>query len=148
MNPDIINIDITKQTLFFCGKSFLISSAKNGLGEIENSFCTPRGKHKIIEKIGDGALINTVFVGRKKTGEIYNPTLEDKYPNRDWILTRILWLEGCEVANRNSKNRYIYIHGTPDKVGVPLSHGCIRMNNKDIIELFDKVDVGTEVLIS
>jgi len=135
-------------------KRYIVSTAKNGLGEISGSFCTPRGRHVIRAKIGAGQPENTVFAGRRPTGEIYTPELGAQYPGRDWILTRILWLSGCEVGfNRLGKNdtmrRYIYIHGTPDSMplGKPGSHGCIRMRNADLIELFDFVKPGTEVEI-
>ncbi len=145
----MIIIDINKQILTFEHKSWMISSAKNGLGEVENSFCTPRGKFKISEKIGADTPINTVFVGRKETGETYNKILGKQQPERDWILSRILWLEGCEEKNKNTKSRYIYIHGKPDEAefGTPNSKGCICMKNKEMIELFDSVSVGTEILI-
>ncbi len=106
-------------------------------------------------RIGAGAAENTVFVGRRPTGERYTPELAAKYPGRDWILTRILWLSGCEAGfNRlgdvDTMRRYIYIHGCPDSVpmGVPGSHGCIRMRNADVIELFEQVPVGIRVEIS
>ena len=113
------------------------------------------GKHIIRAKIGDKQPINTVFVKRRPTGEIYTPQLAAQYPNRDWILTRILWLSGCEVGfNRlgevDTMRRYIYIHGSPDSaaMGKPGSIGCIRMHNDDLLELFDKVPVGTPVNIT
>jgi lipoprotein-anchoring transpeptidase ErfK/SrfK len=145
----MIIVNIKNQTLTFKDKVYQISTAKNGVGEVEDSFCTPRGQHKISEKIGAKASINTVFVGRKKTGEIYSQLLAKEQPNRDWILTRILWLEGCEESNKNTKQRYIYIHGAPDEApfGSPFSSGCICMKNKDLIALFDKVSIGTEILI-
>jgi lipoprotein-anchoring transpeptidase ErfK/SrfK len=129
-----------------------VSTAANGPGEQRGSFCTPRGRHIIRAKIGAGAPENTVFVRRRPTGEIYTPELAARHPGRDWILTRILWLSGCEPGfNRlgevDTMRRYIYIHGSPDDVpmGVPGSRGCIRMRNRDIIELFDRVAVGTPV---
>lgn len=129
-----------------------VSSGKNGAGEINGSGCTPRGAHKIRAKIGAGAIPNTVFVGRRPTGEIYTPQLADAFPGRDWILTRILWLSGLEpgvnrLGNVDTMRRYIYIHGSPDAapMGVPGSHGCIRMRNADVIRLFDLVPVGTRV---
>ncbi|MCL6555589.1 MAG: L,D-transpeptidase [Burkholderiales bacterium] len=129
-----------------------VSTAANGPGEERGSFCTPRGRHIIRAKIGAGAPENTVFVRRRPTGEIYTPELAARHPGRDWILTRILWLSGCEPGfNRlgevDTMRRYIYIHGSPDEVpmGVPGSRGCIRMRNRDIIELFDRVAVGTPV---
>ena len=131
-----------------------ISSAINGAGEEQNSACTPRGLHQIRAKIGAGCAINTVFRGRRPTGELYTPKLSELYPQRDWILTRILWLSGLEPGrNRLGKvdtmRRYIYLHGTPDSepLGIPLSHGCIRMHNNDILELFDLIPVHTRVLI-
>lgn len=133
-------------------RRYSISTALNGAGEVRDSNCTPRGKHIIRAKIGAGLPENTVFVRRRPTGEIYTPELAAQFPQRDWILTRILWLSGCEVGfNRLGVNdtmrRHIYIHGTPDSVqlGVPLSHGCIRMHNADLIELFDLVPVGVAV---
>ena len=135
-------------------RCYVVSSAKRGVGERCGSYCTPRGKHIVRAKIGMGCAANTVFVGRRATGEIYTPELGEKFPGRDWILTRILWLSGREVGyNRlgasDTMRRYIYIHGTPDEVtlGVPGSHGCIRMRNKDLIDLFDLVPVGVSVEI-
>lgn len=133
---------------------YTVSTAANGAGETLNSNCTPRGKHIIRARIGAGQPENTVFVSRRPTGEIYTPELGAQFPGRDWILTRILWLSGCEVGfNRLGKSdtmrRYIYIHGTLDSVqlGKPGSHGCIRMRNADLIELFDLVQAGTAVEI-
>ncbi len=135
-------------------KHYTVSSAGQGVGERSGSYCTPRGRHIIRAKIGSGSEANTVFVGRRATGERYTPELSAQFPGRDWILTRILWLSGCEVGyNRlgasDTMRRYIYIHGTPDTVmlGQPGSHGCIRMNNSDLIELFDLVDAGISVEI-
>ena len=133
---------------------YLISTAKNGPGEIFGSECTPRGLHEIRAKIGTNCPVNTVFVRRRPTGEIYSPKLAQQYPGRDWILTRICWLSGLEKeANRlgfnDTMRRYIYIHGTPDsvKMGIPGSRGCIRMRNQDLMALFDTVPVKTTVLI-
>lgn len=135
-------------------KSYPVSTALNGPGEIRDSGCTPRGKHIIRAKIGAGCAENTVFVGRRATGEIYSPALGEQFPRRDWMLSRILWLSGCEVGfnrlgNCDSMQRYIYIHGTPDTepMGEPRSHGCVRMRNTDVIELFDLVPVGMPVEI-
>jgi len=132
----------------------VISTAANGPGEILHSECTPRGRHIIRAKIGTGCPADTVFVGRRPTGEIYTPGLKQKYPDRDWILTRILWLSGLETGkNRSgevdSMRRYIYIHGCPegDPMGVPSSHGCIKVKNNDVVHLFELVPVGTRVLI-
>lgn len=135
-------------------KRYTVSTAANGAGEQDGSFCTPRGQHIIRAKIGAGQPINTVFVRRRPTGEIYTPDLGDQFPTRDWILTRILWLSGCERGfNRLGKvdtmRRYIYIHGSPDGVGmgVPGSHGCVRMRNRDMVDLFERVAAGTPVTI-
>ena len=135
-------------------KRYAISSALNGAGERNGSFCTPRGRHVIRAKIGAGQPPNTVFVRRRPTGEIYNADLAAQYPGRDWILTRILWLSGSEpgfnrLGDVDTMRRYIYIHGTPDSValGRPGSIGCIRMNNNDLIELFEQVDAGDSVVI-
>jgi L,D-transpeptidase YbiS len=160
MNQDKhIEINISRQTLtLFAGndviKQYTISTAKNGPGEQMDSECTPRGKHLIHERIGAGCEANTVFVGREATGELYHPELREQFPDRDWILTRILWLSGCEEGrnkggNVDSYDRYIYIHGGPDDVamGVPGSRGCVRMQNDDMIELFDLVETQTTVNI-
>jgi L,D-transpeptidase YbiS len=153
-----INIHISTQQLELCDdagkvlRRYAVSTAANGAGEMSGSFCTPRGKHIIRAKVGAGQPVNTVFVSRRPTGEIYTPELGAQFPGRDWILTRILWLSGCEAGfNRLGKcdtmRRYIYIHGTPDSVqlGMPGSGGCIRMRNADMIELFDLVPAGTSV---
>jgi len=136
-------------------KRYSISSAKNGVGEQNGSFRTPRGRHVIRAKIGAGQPDNTVFVERRPTGETYTPELARQSPGRDWILTRILWLSGLERGyNRLGKvdtmRRAIYIHGSPDTadMGKPGSRGCIRMHNRDIVELFDLVPVRTIVEIS
>lgn len=135
-------------------KEYIISTGKNGVGEKAGSEQTPRGLHVIRAKIGENYPANTVFIGRRATGEIFTPELREKFPDRDWILTRIFWLSGLELAknrlgNVDTMRRYIYIHGTPDDVvmGVPGSRGCVRMRNKDIIELFEQVPVGTQILI-
>ena len=156
-----INIGIAAQQLDLLdeeGKSikqYLISSAKKGTGQENGSFCTPLGKHIIRAKIGAGQAINTVFVKRRPTGEIYSPELSQQYPQRDWILTRILWLSGCErgfnrLGSVDTMRRYIYIHGSPDsaEMGKPGSIGCIRMRNCDLLELFNLVGTGTQVEIN
>ena len=154
-----ITISITDQVLkLFDGEQLIVqypvSTALNGPGETQNSGCTPRGKHYIRAMIGEGEPENAVFVGRRFTGEIYNADLAQKYPERDWILSRILWLCGTEVGknrlgNVDTMQRYIYIHGTPDTepMGVAKSHGCVRMRNSDLIRLYDLVTAGTPVLI-
>ena len=135
-------------------RRYRVSTAANGAGERRGSHCTPRGRHVVRAKIGAGAAPNTVFVGRRPTGEIYSEELAARFPGRDWILTRILWLSGCERGfNRlddvDTMRRYIYIHGSPDSVpmGTPGSIGCVRMRNADVVELFDLVPPYTPVLI-
>lgn len=153
-----IAIHIHSQTLeLFDGAGRLlhrypVSTGANGAGEESGSFCTPRGRHLIRAKIGAGQPPNTVFVRRRPTGEIYTPELGAQYPGRDWILTRILWLSGCEpgynrLGSCDTMRRYIYIHGTPDEtpLGEPGSKGCVRMRNRDLIELFDLVPAGVAV---
>ncbi|MGZ8186561.1 MAG: L,D-transpeptidase family protein [Methylobacter sp.] len=131
-----------------------VSTAKKGAGEQMGSECTPTGWHKIRAKIGAGQPLHSVFIGRRPTGEIYNADLGRQYPQRDWILTRILWLGGLEPGkNRYGKVdstwRYIYIHGCPDELmnGCPASHGCIRMKNADVLDLFNRVEAGIKVYI-
>ena len=131
-----------------------VSTARNGVGERVGSECTPRGRHIVRAKIGAGAPLNAVFVSRRPTGEIYSPGLRATFPDRDWILTRILWLSGLEPGkNRlgpvDTMRRYIYIHGCPDEdpMGVPGSRGCIKMRNAELVRLFELVPVGTPVVI-
>lgn len=155
-----IFVNIPAQTLeLFDGtgkllRRYLVSTGANGAGEEMNSYCTPRGRHVIRAKIGAGQPVNAVFVQRRPTGEIYTPALAQNQPGRDWILTRILWLSGCEkgynrMGSCDTMRRYIYIHGTPDgiKMGSPGSRGCVRMHNAELIELFEMVEAGTEVEI-
>ncbi|MBA57322.1 MAG: L,D-transpeptidase [Pseudomonadales bacterium] len=159
-----IKVSIQRQTLelwqanrletYALEKSWPVSTALNGAGNQSGSNQTPLGWHRIRACIGAGAPAGTVFVGRRPTGEIYTPELAERYPGRDWILTRILWLCGEEKGvnrggNVDSQRRYIYIHGTPDTepMGVPLSHGCVRMRNQDVMDLFDRVGPGTRVII-
>lgn len=136
-------------------RSYPVSTAANGAGELTGSFCTPRGQHIVRAKIGAGEAPNTVFVRRRPTSEIFDAELAAQFPNRDWILTRILWLSGCEPGfNRlgevDTMRRYIYLHGSPEGTSMqePGSHGCVRMRNADIIELFDLIPVGTTVEIA
>lgn len=131
-----------------------IATAKNGIGQQFGSECTPLGEHRIRAKIGADQAVNTVFIGRRPTGEIYSPELGRQNPGRDWILTRILWLCGNQVGfNRagsvDTQRRFVYIHGAPDShaMGTPSSHGCIKMRNNDIIALYDQVQVGTLVTV-
>lgn len=149
-----IVVDVAKQQLKVLGTPYIysVSTALNGVGEQEGSGCTPRGQHVISDKIGGDQPLNSVFVGRVPTGEVYQPELAAAHPQRDWILSRILWLYGIQPTFNqgdgcDSHSRYIYIHGTPDSepMGVPLSHGCIRMRNTDVIELYEMVEVGTRV---
>jgi lipoprotein-anchoring transpeptidase ErfK/SrfK len=154
-----LEIDLSRQCLvahesgrehFTCR----VSTAANGPGEIGGSGCTPRGRHLVRARIGLDAPHGAVFVGRRPTGEIWSPALAAQYPQRDWILSRILWLSGLEPGrNRlgcvDTFRRYIYLHGTPyeSALGTPASHGCIRLANDDIIELARLAGPGTEVLI-
>lgn len=159
MNNTILKVSIEEQRLVFIKDNKLeldvsISTATNGPGELFGSECTPRGLHKIRAKIGTDCEENAVFVARRPTGEIFDVGLRENNPMRDWILTRILWLSGLEVGKNRLRNvdtmrRYIYIHGCPetDKMGVPSSHGCVKMRNADIIKLYDMVEVGTTVRI-
>lgn len=152
-----IEVFINKQILIVKKKNqvvqqWSVSTAKNGTGEQLGSECTPRGRHIIRAKIGANCPLNTVFIRRRPSGEIFSEALRQQYPDRDWILTRILWLSGCEVGkNRlhqcDTMRRYIYIHGCPDNdpMGIPSSHGCIKMRNQDIVHLFDLICAGTPV---
>ena len=147
-----IVIDIAKQQLTFGRKVYPVSTARNGCGEKNNSFCTPRGRHIIRAKVGAGQPLGAVFVRRRPTGEVWTPELHARYPGRDWMLTRILWLSGKEpgfnrLGDVDTMRRVIYIHGTHDyaELGKPGSHGCIRMRNADIAELFDLVPPYTPV---
>ena len=157
MNPRI-HIDLGAQRLLLdLGRrraTYPVSTSGHGAGERNGSGRTPRGAHIVRACIGAGAAPGTVFVGRRPTGEICTPERYAEAPGRDWILTRILWLSGIEpgrnrLGNVDTMRRYIYIHGCPDEVavGVPGSHGCIRMRNADLIELFDQVPAGTPVMI-
>lgn len=154
-----IIININTQTLQLLENEYevsryCVSTATNGPGEQKNSEKTPRGKHMIRAKIGGGLPINTIFIRRRPTGEIYQRGMKAQYPHRDWILTRLLWLSGLEIGknrlgNVDTMQRYIYIHGTPDEVtlGEPSSHGCIRMHNNDLLDLFERVSAGCLVEI-
>ena len=156
-----IDISIESQTLLLVSSekkiivTYSISTSKYGIGEQNGSFCTPTGQHIVRAKIGKNQPINTIFIGRRPTGETFTEELKVSHPERDWILTRMMWLSGCELGiNRlgsvDTMRRYIYLHGSPDSVvmGSPGSIGCIRMRNVDILELFDLVPVGTLVSIT
>ena len=155
-----IEIDIARQLLSLTDKGkpvrqYSISTSKHGAGEQNGSLCTPRGRHIVRAKIGAGRPLGSVFARRRPTGEIWTPELHAAHPGRDWMLTRILWLSGCELGkNRlgdvDTMRRYIYIHGAPDtaQMGTPGSIGCVRMRNADIVELFDLVPPYTPVEIN
>lgn len=154
-----LQVDIRHQRVYLMRNAepeicFPISTALNGVGQEEGSGCTPLGWHKIRAKIGAGNPVNAVYRGRRWTGECYTDDLRAAYPDRDWILGRILWLSGLESGfnrggNRDTMRRYIYFHGTPDTepMGQPLSHGCIRMQMQDVVLLFDRVAPYTAVFI-
>ncbi|MBW7470314.1 L,D-transpeptidase [Marinobacter sp. M216] len=155
-----IHISLDRQVLTLVNRTgkllaeYPISTAVNGPGEQDGSGCTPRGEHYIRAKIGDNQPIYTVFRGRRPTGEIHSPELAGQNPGRDWILSRILWLCGRESGKNRGPGvdtfrRFIYIHGTPETepMGVPMSHGCVRMRNVHVIDLFERVSVGTTVII-
>lgn len=154
-----LTISIAEQQLMLIEQGivlrrFTVSTAKNGAGQRKGSYCTPTGWHQIRAKIGAAVPQNGVFVARRFTGEIYSPQLAEQHPYRDWILSRILWLDGLEAGHNrygavNTASRYIYIHGSPDMLmtGQPESHGCVRMLNADIIELFADVAANTRVWI-
>ncbi|AEG91249.1 L,D-transpeptidase [Ramlibacter tataouinensis] len=153
-------ISIADQSLRLVGpdgtdRIYRVSTAANGAGCRSGSFCTPIGRHRVRLKIGDGCPVGTVFRRRRATGEIYDGELGRRFPGRDWVLTRILWLDGLEQGvNRGGEvdtlRRFIYLHGTPyeQDIGQPVSHGCIRVGAADLVEIFDAVTVGAEVLIS
>jgi len=149
-----IVIDIPSQSLRYGDRVYAVSTAANGPGEKNGSYCTPRGRHIVRAKIGAGQPMNAVFVRRRPTGEVWTPELHARYPGRDWMLTRILWLSGCEpgfnrLGDVDTMRRVIYIHGTHDfaEMGKPGSHGCIRMRNADVAELFELVPPYTPVEI-
>ncbi len=158
MSALAIRVDLASQTLDLIGpdgaviRRYRVSTGRNGAGERSGSNCTPRGRHVVRARIGAGRPANTIFVGRRPTGELWSPDLARQHPGKDWILTRILWLSGCEPGfNRlgevDTMRRYIYLHGAPDtaEMGRPASMGCIRMRNADIVELFDLASAGTPV---
>lgn len=156
---DFLHISIADQRLYGFADGQLcvrlqVSTALNGPGERSGSNCTPRGRHQVRARIGDGLPEGAVLRGRRWTGEVWSPALAEQFPGRDWILTRILWLSGCEPGvNRlgavDTFRRYIYLHGTPDTepMGVPLSHGCVRLRNADLLQLFPRVPPHCAVLI-
>jgi hypothetical protein len=153
----VIIISISRQILYQRRKTgvwyaYPVSTASLGIGNMRNSFQTPLGKHRIFSKIGHGMPTLTAFSAREPI-TVYDPETDD--PERDWILSRILWLEGMQTGiNKrgkvDTKSRYIYIHGTheEDKIGQSASHGCIRMLNRDILEVFDYAYEGESVYIT
>jgi len=153
-------VDLATQTLELLEdgvplRRYPVSTGLAGPGEVNGSGCTPRGLHRVRLRIGAGCPVGTVFVRRRPTGEVYCPDLVAQFPGRDWILTRILWLTGLEPGlnrggDRDTLRRFIYIHGCPDcePLGVPRSHGCIRMRNLDLVELFDATPTGALVEIA
>jgi L,D-transpeptidase YbiS len=154
-----IEIDAGNQELALlegarCIRRYAVSTSKNGLGERNGSFCTPRGRHIVRAKIGAGEPLHSVFVRRRPTGEIWTPELHAAYPGRDWILTRILWLSGCEPGfNRlgevDTMRRYVYIHGSPEsaQMGRPGSIGCVRMHGGELLDLFERIPPYTPVVV-
>ncbi|MGH8352262.1 MAG: L,D-transpeptidase family protein [Pseudomonas sp.] len=160
MRPlDLLHISLADQALYGFADGRLrlrlaVSTGLNGPGERYGSGCTPRGLHQVRAKIGEGLPAGAVLRGRRWTGEVWSAALHEQFPGRDWILTRILWLSGCE-AGRNrlgevdTFRRYIYLHGTPDSepMGVPGSHGCVRLRNADLLELFPRVPLHCAVRI-
>lgn len=160
MSERWIRVDLARQRLELMERGglaahYAVSTARNGPGERRGSQCTPRGWHRIRIKIGSGLPLNAVLVGRRPTGEIYGAELAARQPERDWILTRILWLTGLETGfNRggacDTLRRYIYIHGCPEEapMGVPLSHGCIRMRNREVVDLYQRVQAGDRIFIA
>jgi lipoprotein-anchoring transpeptidase ErfK/SrfK len=152
-----IEIDAARQELALLDggrvlRRYPVSTSRHGLGELNGSYCTPRGRHIVRARIGAGQPLNAVFVRRRPTGEVWTPALDAQHPGRDWILTRILWLSGCErgrnrLGGVDTMRRYIYIHGAPDsaEMGRPGSIGCVRMRGAHVIELFDLVPPYTAV---
>jgi L,D-transpeptidase catalytic domain len=157
---DLLHISLTDQCLYGFSDGHLllrlpVSTALKGAGEVQGSFCTPRGLHRVEQKIGEAMPLGAVFKARQWTGEIWSQELHEQCPDRDWILTRILWLSGCEPqlnqgGEVDSYQRYIYLHGTPDcePMGIPRSHGCVRLRNSDIVQLFSIVPLHCAVRIS
>lgn len=159
LDLDFLHISLADQCLYGFSHGALhlrlpISSARNGAGELNGSGCTPRGLHRVRAKIGAGLPRGAVLCGRRWTGEVWSPALHAQHPGRDWILSRILWLSGCEpginrLGDVDTFRRYIYLHGAPDSepMGIPLSHGCVRLRNTDLLDLFDRVPAGCRVRI-
>ncbi len=155
---DLLYVSVHRQSMFHVRngkllKEYPISTAQNGLGSEKNSFRTPTGLHRISEKFGDGVPAFGVLKDRRFSGQVAD-TLAAGHQDRDQITSRVLWLEGLEPGHnrggqRDSHERFIYIHGTSNEaaIGRPVSRGCIRMRNKDVIELYDQVPVGTRLVV-
>ncbi len=149
--PMQIQVHVPSQTLDLVDdtgalvRRYAVSTSRFGLGFEPGSFKTPTGRFRIAEKIGDGAEPGTIFVSRVTTGQIG----EENDPE-DRVQTRILWLEGLDSENANTHERYIYIHGTnhESQLGTPASHGCVRMGNDDVIDLYQRVEAGANVEIT
>jgi lipoprotein-anchoring transpeptidase ErfK/SrfK len=145
-----IRVHVPSQTLDLIDDSgetircYAISTSRFGLGSEPGSYKTPTGAFRIAEKIGDGAEPGEIFISRERTGKF-----GEEGDEKDHVQTRILWLEGLEPGNANTKERYVYIHGTntESQLGTPASYGCVRMTNLDVIDLFDRVPVGASVEI-
>ncbi len=147
-NRHVMHISVADQKMLVTDKGqpvavYPVSTSKFGLSSAPGSYGTPVGRHRVVKMIGDGLPSGAVFKSRRFTGEV----LPVDAPGRDPIVTRILWLDGRESRNRNSYERFIYIHGTPEErnIGIPSSYGCIRMRSRDVIALYDRVGVGAKV---
>jgi lipoprotein-anchoring transpeptidase ErfK/SrfK len=154
LNPNVdaplsLRVDVNSQTLEILRqgvpeKVYPISTSRFGLGSEPGSYKTPLGRFLISDKIGDAAPLGSVFKSRLPTGDVVGEGGEE-----DLILTRILWLSGLDPHNANTHDRYVYIHGTNQEslIGTPASHGCVRMRNQDVAELYDLVPEGTPLEI-
>ena len=145
----LVSVSEQKMLLLEGGREaarYLVSTAKNGLGDTPDSYKTPVGLMEVAEKIGDGLPLGSVLKDRQATGEV----IEVGAPGRDPIVSRILWLRGLEESNRNAYARFIYIHGTPQEslLGTPASFGCIRMRSVDIMALYERIYPGAKILVS
>jgi L,D-transpeptidase YbiS len=144
-----IRIHVPSQTLDLIEEGevircYVVSTSRFGTGSESGSYKTPEGHFRIAEKIGDGAPPGEIFVARSPTGRI-----GEEGDEHDHVQTRILWLDGLEPGNANTHDRYIYIHGTnaESRIGTPASFGCVRLSNLDVIDLYERVAVGTPVEI-
>lgn len=145
-----IRVNVPSQTLDLLDEQgatvrcYAISTSRFGIGSEPGSYKTPAGRFRISDKIGDGAQPGEIFISREATGKFGQEGDE-----KDHVQTRILWLDGLEPENANTHDRYVYIHGTnaESQLGTPASYGCVRMNNLDVIDLYDRVAVDTPVEI-